>query len=73
MNKKKKVIYLNENMGDENGNEIFQADIPYKIENGFIENEDGLKISLNDIWVDFSLEHKNWWEKFSVSLKCGEL
>lgn len=44
-------------MIDENELEIFQADIPYEVEGGYITNEDGLKVSLNEIWVDFRLEH----------------
>ncbi|WP_313430063.1 hypothetical protein [Siminovitchia terrae] len=55
---KRKVVFLQNNMLDANEREIFQADIPYEVDlQGNIENEDGLKIPLNDIWVDFCLEY----------------
>lgn len=48
-------VFLENNMLDENGLEVFQAGIPYEVEGEYITNEDGLKVSLNEIWVDFSL------------------
>ncbi len=55
---KRKVVFLQNNMLDANEREIFQADIPYEVDSqGNIENEDGLKIPLNHIWVDFCLEY----------------
>lgn len=53
----KKYVYLNMNMLDENEREIFQSLIPYEIKCDFIENEDGLKIKVVDIWVDFEVLH----------------
>lgn len=51
---RRKVVFLQDNMLDANGKEIFQADIPYEVDfQGKIENEDGLKVPLNHIWVDF--------------------
>ncbi|OZQ66089.1 hypothetical protein CA600_12580 [Paenibacillus sp. VTT E-133280] len=54
----KKVVFLEENMLDEHEREIFQSDVPYLLEQGYIHNEDGLKMSLNKIWVDFRLVHQ---------------
>lgn len=53
----KRMVILDSNMIDENGIEIFQGGIPYAVEDGHITNEDGIIVSLNDIWVDFHLEH----------------
>lgn len=55
----KKIVLLENNMIDEHGRVIFEADIPYKVEDGFIENEDCFKIFLEEIWVDFRLIHQN--------------
>lgn len=56
---KRKVVFLQDNMLDENEKEIFQADIPYEVDfQGNIEDEDGLKVPLNDIWVDFHVVHQ---------------
>ncbi|WP_425203664.1 hypothetical protein [Priestia megaterium] len=55
---RRKVVFLQDNMIDENERVIFEADIPYVVENGFIENEDGLKVSVESIWVDFHLVHQ---------------
>lgn len=52
---KRKVVILKMNMWDAEEREIFQAEIPYEVRNGRIENEDNFKISLNNIWVDFDV------------------
>lgn len=54
----KLVVTLENNMMDENGLEVFQAGIPYEVEDGHITNEDGLRVALKGIWVNFSLEPK---------------
>lgn len=53
-----KVVYLEDNMIDEHGREIFQADIPYKVSKNKICNEDQLSLLLHKIWVDFRLVHQ---------------
>jgi hypothetical protein len=50
-----KVIFY-ENMTDDNGLVIFQADIPYLVENEIVENEDGVKVKIDEIWVDHHFE-----------------
>lgn len=56
---KRKVVFLQDNMLDANDKEIFQADIPYDVDlQGYIENEDSIKVPLNDIWVDFHLVYQ---------------
>lgn len=45
-------------MIDEHGREIFQADIPYKVSNNNISNEDQFYLPLHKIWVDFRLVHQ---------------
>lgn len=52
---KRKVVILKMNMWDDEEREIFQAEIPYEVRKGKIENENDLKIPLNDIWVDFDV------------------
>lgn len=56
---RKKVVVLEMNMIDEEEREIFQAGIPYEVNRGKIENEDNLKVSLNEIWVDYKVNHLN--------------
>lgn len=56
---KRKIVFLQDNMLDANDKEIFQADIPYEVDfKGIIENEDGLKVPLNHIWVDFHVVYQ---------------
>lgn len=55
---KKKIVFLHDNMIDENEKVIFEADIPYEVDGKYIENENGIVISINDIWVDFHLVHQ---------------
>lgn len=55
---KRKVVYLQDNMIDENEQVIFDADIPYVVEGVQIENGDGVRLRLQDIWVDFHLVHR---------------
>lgn len=58
-------------MLDANEKEIFQADIPYEVDfQGNIENEDGLKVSLNHIWVDFHVVYQEKRKKLCVD--CGK-
>lgn len=55
----KKIITLKENMVDDNGVAFFYADTPYEVDNdGSIQNDDGYKLSLYNIWVDFSVSHE---------------
>lgn len=55
---KRRVVFLHDNMIDEHGKEIFQAEIPYAVLGNVIVNEDNLAIHIQDIWVDYRLEHK---------------
>ncbi|MDN4069959.1 hypothetical protein QYF50_18820 [Paenibacillus vini] len=56
---KRKVVFLQENMLDANDREIFQSDIPYDVDvKGRIQNEDGIKVPLNHIWVDFHVVYQ---------------
>ncbi|MBT2724432.1 hypothetical protein [Bacillus sp. ISL-46] len=55
---KKKVVYLEENMLNDNDLVVFEADIPYVVEKGFISNENNEIVLLRDIWVDFRLVHQ---------------
>lgn len=55
---KRKVVFLQDNMIDDNERVIFQADIPYVVEKGYIVNEDNLMVLIRDIWVDFHLVHQ---------------
>lgn len=48
-------VLLQNNMLDDNELVIFQADIPFKIENNSIENEDGVIVPVNEIWVEYKL------------------
>jgi hypothetical protein len=55
---KRKVVFLQENMADDNDMVIFEADIPYEVEGNSIQNENCLKVALDKIWVDFHLVHQ---------------
>ena len=56
---KRKVVFLEENTVNDEGLVIFSADIPYEVDNrGNIENEDSLKVPMNNIWVDFRVIHQ---------------
>lgn len=52
----KKHVILHDNMLNLDEYELFQAEIPYKVENDCIENEDGLKVHLSKIWVDYTVK-----------------
>jgi hypothetical protein len=56
--RRKRIIYLEDNMIDEHDKEIFQADIPYEVQGRLIINEDNLAVPIADIWVDFRLVHQ---------------
>ncbi|OLN21722.1 hypothetical protein BTO30_13555 [Domibacillus antri] len=56
--KKRRFVYLADNMIDENEMVIFEAGIPYEVsKKGRIENEDFKRVALNEISVDFHLVH----------------
>lgn len=55
---RKRVVYLEDNMIDEDDREVFQADIPYVVTGNLIINEDGYAVLIHDIWVDFRLVHQ---------------
>lgn len=55
---RKKVVYLQDNMVDDNEMIIFSADIPYVVEGDSIVNEDDLTIPINDIWVAFKVVYE---------------
>lgn len=55
---KRKIVFLQDNMIDENEQVIFQAGIPYEVKHGIIKNEDGFELVLGQIWVDFHLVHQ---------------
>lgn len=52
---KRRVVILKMNMWDDEGREIFQAEVPYDIKQGKIENEDGITVPIDEIWVDFDV------------------
>ncbi|WP_156476282.1 hypothetical protein [Bacillus nakamurai] len=54
-----KYVILLENMIDDNELVIFDAGIPYAIENNVIRNENTMTIPLKDIWVEFEIVEKN--------------
>lgn len=54
--KLQQFVILHDNMIDENERVIFYAEIPYRVRKGFIENEDGLKLSVGMIWVEHSFK-----------------
>lgn len=53
---RKKYIFLNENMLNEDNIVIFEADVAYLVENNLIGNQGGVRISTEDIWVDHRIE-----------------
>lgn len=53
-----KIIYLEDNMIDEEERVIFEADIAYQVERGGISNEDGIRVPVNEIWVNYRLVHQ---------------
>ncbi|MEK4973270.1 hypothetical protein NSQ89_12980 [Niallia sp. FSL R7-0648] len=56
---KKKVVFLEDNMLDDEEVVIFEADIPYEVDKrGRITNEDSIKVLLNEIWVDFRVVYQ---------------
>lgn len=56
---KRKVVYLQDNMLDANEIVIFEADIPYQVNHkNSIVNEDGIKVPINHIWVDFHVVYQ---------------
>jgi len=57
--KGKRVVFLINNMLDDNGTVVFQADIPYTVTGNLIINEDNFAVHIADIWVDYHLVHKS--------------
>lgn len=55
---RKRVVYLQDNMINDNEMVIFSADIPYVTEGNLIVNEDNLAIPIHDIWVDFNVVYE---------------
>jgi hypothetical protein len=56
---KKKVVFLEDNMLDDEEVVIFEADIPYEVDKrGRITNEDSIRVLLNEIWVDFRVVYQ---------------
>lgn len=56
---KRRVVFLEDNMIDDDETVIFEADVPYVVKGNSIENENCLKVKLAEIWVDFRLVHQN--------------
>jgi hypothetical protein len=56
--KRKRIVYLEDNMIDEHERVIFEADIPYEVQGNLIINEDNLAVPIHDIWVDFRMVHQ---------------
>ncbi|WP_342497416.1 hypothetical protein NYE62_09400 [Bacillus sp. FSL K6-2861] len=50
-----KRVILQENMIDDNDLVIFEADIPYAVEDNAIRNENEMMVLLKDIWVEFQI------------------
>lgn len=49
-------LMLYDNMLDDNGLVIFEADIPYTIvKKHVIVNENGIAVRLEDIWVEYRI------------------
>ncbi|MED1125466.1 hypothetical protein [Bacillus atrophaeus] len=53
----KRIVFLQNNMLDDEERELFQSHIPYAVEDDAIKNENGFKVALTEIWVDFCLGH----------------
>ena len=51
-----KHVYFLEDMVNDDGHVMFEAETAYPVQNNLIENEDLLRVSLDDIWVDFRVE-----------------
>ncbi|AXH71167.1 hypothetical protein BSP36_123 [Bacillus phage BSP36] len=52
-----KYLILQENMVDDDGIVIFEADIPYAVEYESIMNENEVEVLLEEIWVDYTIFH----------------
>lgn len=51
-----KYIILTKDLKGNQGETLYEQDVKYLIEGGYVINKKGYKIHLEDVWVDYRVE-----------------